>query len=256
MNLPGMPHLETYQVIVADPPWAHNNYGQAKHGAAKSAYDEMPLEALEAMPVGALAHTGGALLALWCTGVQAADGVHVRLARAWGFELRTRLFSWVKSAERCHGCGHSWDEHQPHSVVEDAPGFCSHDSGLSRPTLELCDCKVFAVRARRGPGSYSMQGVEDVWLGVRGDGWSRDRAWRDVPEIVFAPVAEHSAKPDVVQARIERLWPEATARLELFARRRRPGWAAWGNEAPSCDLVFGAQIGTTWPVATTAGAAT
>lgn len=47
---------------------------------------------------------------------------------------------------------------------------------------------------------------------------------------------------------VERLWPDATPRLELFARRRRPGWSSWGNEAPDCDLVFGSQIGNTWPV--------
>jgi N6-adenosine-specific RNA methylase IME4 len=30
---------------------------------------------------------------------------------------------------------------------------------------------------------------------------------------------------------IEEMFPHAT-RLELFARRSRAGWAAWGNEAP------------------------
>jgi len=246
MNLPGLPHLGTYRVILADPPWAHDNFGQAKHGAAKAIYSEMPLESLEEMPVGALAHPDGAVLLLWCTGVQAADGAHLRLAKAWGFRLTTRIFSWVKCARACAYCGHEWSEHDEHLVEEDAPGPCSvcalqegHDEA---------PCEGFVVRARRGPGSYSMQGVEDVWLGIRGEGWSRDRAERDVPEIVFAPVGEHSVKPDRVQDRVERLWPNETPRLEIFARRRREGWAAWGNEAPNCDLVFGAQIGTTWPV--------
>lgn len=50
-----------------------------------------------------------------------------------------------------------------------------------------------------------------------------------VAQVVLAPPAAHSAKPDEIQARIERLYPKAS-RIELFARRRRPGWAAWGNE--------------------------
>jgi hypothetical protein len=188
MNLPGMPHLGTYRIIAADPPWAHNNYGQAKHGAAKS-------------------------------------------------------------AEKCAYCDHPWSDHDPHLVAEDAPGMCGNPQCGD---ADIVGCEQFVARARRGPGSYSMQGVEDVWLGVK-DGietWSKDRARRDIPEIVFAPIGEHSAKPESVYDRIEALWPNATPRLELFSRRRRPGWNHWGNEAPECDLVFGREIGATWPVAT------
>ena len=52
-----------------------------------------------------------------------------------------------------------------------------------------------------------------------------------VVQTVFAPRGEHSVKPDIVAERIEALYPNAR-RLELFARRRRPGWDAWGDEAP------------------------
>lgn len=50
-----------------------------------------------------------------------------------------------------------------------------------------------------------------------------------VAQVVLAPPAAHSQKPDEIQARIERLYPTAS-RIELFARRHREGWAAWGNE--------------------------
>jgi N6-adenosine-specific RNA methylase IME4 len=50
-----------------------------------------------------------------------------------------------------------------------------------------------------------------------------------VRQVVMAPKREHSRKPDEVQERIELLYPHAT-RLELFARRPRPGWDAFGNE--------------------------
>lgn len=249
-TLPGMPHLGTYRIVLADPPWSHNNYGQAKHGAAKAIYDEMPIEALEEMPVGELAHPDGALLFLWCTGPQAAEGAHLRLARAWGFELRTRVFAWVKVVGRCAACGHGWDDHA-HPAVGGAelPGRCSATLRL-RGGNEACWCEGWDVRADFGPGSYTGGNVEDVWLGVRGDTpWSAERARRDVRQVVFSPAPhEHSRKPDEVQARIEALWPDATPRLELFARRRRKNWAAWGAQAPACDLVFGDAIGTTWPV--------
>ena len=41
---------------------------------------------------------------------------------------------------------------------------------------------------------------------------------------------EHSHKPDEQYARIERLY--GGPYLELFARHRRDGWDAWGQEAP------------------------
>lgn len=40
----------------------------------------------------------------------------------------------------------------------------------------------------------------------------------------------HSAKPDFYAETIERLYP-GVARLEMFCRRPRPGWDAWGFEA-------------------------
>jgi N6-adenosine-specific RNA methylase IME4 len=48
---------------------------------------------------------------------------------------------------------------------------------------------------------------------------------------------EHSRKPDEQYALIEACSPGPY--LELFARGRRPGWAAWGNQA-------GASYRPTW----------
>lgn len=238
MSLPGFAHFGTYRMIAVDWPWEHDNFGQAKHGASKAIYDELPVSVAHEMPVGSLAHPDGAVLLLWCTGSQAADGAHREIAGAWGFELRTRLFSWAKIVESCQDCGCPWESHAEPGVVEDFPGRC----------LE-CPCRRFYPKIHRGPGSYSMQASEDVWLGVRGEGFSKARAEKDVPEILCAPIPgrKHSRKPERIYARAERLWPLASPRLELFARRRRPDWAAWGKEAPQCDLVFGSEIGTTWP---------
>ena len=39
---------------------------------------------------------------------------------------------------------------------------------------------------------------------------------------------KHSAKPEAFQDMVEAVSPGP--RLELFARRARPGWTVWGNE--------------------------
>lgn len=47
--------------------------------------------------------------------------------------------------------------------------------------------------------------------------------------VIIAPVREHSRKPEELQDRIDAAWPDHR-RLEMFARRPRPGWSAWGSE--------------------------
>lgn len=54
-------------------------------------------------------------------------------------------------------------------------------------------------------------------------------ASESVVNTVFAPVREHSRKPDEVHDRIEMLYPEAS-KLEMFARSYRDGWDCWGNQ--------------------------
>ena len=44
----------------------------------------------------------------------------------------------------------------------------------------------------------------------------------------------HSRKPEAAYQLIERR--TTGRRLEMFARVARPGWDAWGNQAPAIDL--------------------
>ena len=224
------PAFERYRLIYADPPWKHNNYGQAKHGAAKAHYPEMSVEQLGAMPVRDVAHDAGAVLAMWCTGAQGADGAHCQLTEAWGFSCRTSLMTWVKCQRACSNCEHPWEEHQAwpedHRLFWDPPGPCG------------CGCTHFGVRLYHGPGSYTGNGTETLWLATGGEGWSRDRARMDVREDVIHPLPcypgtnkpKHAAKPAVFRRRLEILWPHATPRLEMFARKAVPGWDVFGDQ--------------------------
>lgn len=51
-------------------------------------------------------------------------------------------------------------------------------------------------------------------------------------QVVFHPPSRHSEKPDVFAENLERLCGNVT-RLEMFARKSRPGWDVWGNEVLS-----------------------
>ena len=84
------------------------------------------------------------------------------------------------------------------------------------------------IKPRIGLGNYLRNNTEHLLLGVKGRTpvlYNRQPTW------FYAPQQEHSHKPEEQFAIIERLSPGPY--LELFARRKQPGWSAWGNEVNS-----------------------
>jgi N6-adenosine-specific RNA methylase IME4 len=82
-----------------------------------------------------------------------------------------------------------------------------------------------------GMGYWTRANAEVCLLATRGNPLRLDMG---VHQVVMAPVAEHSEKPDEVRRRIERLL--AGPYLKLFARAERPGWVTWGNEVPAPQI--------------------
>jgi N6-adenosine-specific RNA methylase IME4 len=93
--------------------------------------------------------------------------------------------------------------------------------------------KLVWTKDRMGIGQYARGAHEDVVLGVIGKLRPLPTA-RGVSDVVAAPHPKeagkriHSAKPPEAYARIEAISPGP--RLEMFARRHRPGWEGWGDE--------------------------
>lgn len=75
----------------------------------------------------------------------------------------------------------------------------------------------FVIFARRG-SLREVSNVRGTWFN-----WKRPYNEQGKPK--------HSAKPPAFFEMVEAVSPGP--RLELFARERRPGWAAWGNEVES-----------------------
>ena len=88
------------------------------------------------------------------------------------------------------------------------------------------------IKPRLGLGTYLRNASEIVLFGTRGKAPVKFKAQ---PNWVFAPLQDHSHKPEEQYAIIERVSPGPY--LELFARRRQPGWDAWGNEIDS-DIII------------------
>lgn len=78
-----------------------------------------------------------------------------------------------------------------------------------------------------GMGHYVRASHETCIVAVRGRPAVLSHSVRST---FSAPVGEHSEKPEEFFRIVEALAPGP--RVEMFARRRRPGWDALGNEVP------------------------
>lgn len=82
-----------------------------------------------------------------------------------------------------------------------------------------------------GPGYVLRSCAEIFMLGKVGAPQTFSRSIRNVIE---APRGRHSEKPDAAYETAETLFGPAT-RADLFSRRTRPGWQAWGDQAGALD---------------------
>ncbi len=84
------------------------------------------------------------------------------------------------------------------------------------------------VKDKIGMGYWARGRHELLLIGVKGKYAPPVESARP-DSVVEANRTAHSAKPDEVYETLRRIHPKARP-LELFARKKRPGWECWGNE--------------------------
>lgn len=82
-----------------------------------------------------------------------------------------------------------------------------------------------------GMGHWTRANAEFCMLATKGH---PKRKSAGVHQVIISHIEEHSKKPDEARERILRLAGDLP-RVELFARGKKDGWDAWGNEV-DCDL--------------------
>jgi len=198
-----------YGTVLADPPWSFSDKGSRAAPDWKQApiYSTMRAEDILSLPVDVIA-APRAHLYVWTT------DAHLPLAlncmREWGFAFK-KILVWVKrnlatTPIRC-----------------DAPAAEGELVGEDEFTTVRGPLQI-------GMGHYYRSAKEIVLFGVRGGG---TLAVKNLPDVFEAPRTRHSRKPDKLHE-----WAEIASpgpRIELFARRSREGWEAWGDQFPGHD---------------------
>ena len=96
------------------------------------------------------------------------------------------------------------------------------------------------IKPRLGLGNYLRNASETILFGTRGKAPVKYRAQ---PNWLFAPVQDHSHKPEEMFPIIERVSPGPY--LELFARRHpssNEDWSIWGNQVESDIFIPGYPV--------------
>lgn len=198
-----------FRVIYADPPWRFKTWSpkgrdrcpdapmtrnQSRQNRPERHYATMALEDIKALPVASLGARDCVLL-LWAVDSMLQQALDV--GAAWGFEYKTVGFYWIKLRR----------EGSTRHLLHEEPGH-----------------KLFPM----GTGYWTRSNPEQCLLFTKG---KPKRTSAAVRKLVISPRREHSRKPDEIHDRIEALVDGPY--LELFARRRHPGWVSWGNEVPT-----------------------
>lgn len=198
---------ERYEIILADPPWSFDSTrGTGNRRSVERQYPVLSVEEVEALwrvfdPV----TTPIARLFLWVPDSQLEAGL--RVMRAWGYRPIKTAFVWVKLS--------------PRQLSERGA-----QRAIARGEQIVYTPQYGYRRLVFGSGRTTRNGAELCLLGARGSMPVWSKAER---QVIVAPQREHSRKPDEQYERIEAMYPRRRY-LELFARARRKGWAAWGTE--------------------------
>ena len=184
-----------YNIIYADPPWQYKDKSKSHGGGAESHYPCMSIDEICELPVAEMC-ADNCVLFLWVTWPMLYESRKV--VEAWGFVYKTCAFMWVKTNKRANP-----------------------DQGLFFPCDSFDDFM--------GMGRWTRANSEFCLLATKG---KPKRVSACVRQIIYAPVAAHSAKPAQTRKRIVELMGDVP-RVELFARQRAEGWDSWGNEVES-----------------------
>lgn len=189
---------------------------QVKRGA-DSQYPTLNIKELKKLDVDAIA-AEDAILVFWVPSSLLKEGLDIMAA--WGFPHQTQTYIWVK--------------HKKEPLLElfkSIKGALSDKNSLKDLFQSFDLNKILNF----GMGRLFRQTHEIALVAKRGRIYDKleNKSQRSV---ILDVNKKHSAKPEGLQDSLDIMFPNGN-KLELFARRQRPGWECVGNEMPLSEDV-------------------
>lgn len=205
-----------------DPPYNFSDrltMSTVKRGASANYNGTLKMKDLKDLPIKDLADPDGAILALWCPSTLIPQGLE--LLRAYGFTYKTN-FIWVKNKkEPLQDIVKKFKKLKENFNIFNAINYISKFS--------LNDTLSF------GMGRLFRASHEICLIGINNTKIYKHLSNKSQRSVSFAPNLKHSAKPENLQDSLELMFPNLGEenKIEIFARRQRPGWTCVGNQAPA-----------------------
>lgn len=214
-----------FQVICIDPPYRFSDslsMSEVPRGAEAN-YSTMSIEEIKSMQVKGIADPNGCVLVLWVPSSLLKEGIEIM--EQWGFELKQN-YIWVKSKK-------SPTEHIASEIskifrkkdflsFQDAIDFKESVLGWVK-SFSLNDCLGF------GMGRLFRNTHEIALVGINSTKIYKILSNKSQRTVSIEPNERHSKKPENLQNSLDLMFPDAK-KIEIFARRLRPGWVCLGNE--------------------------
>lgn len=209
-----------YNLVCADGPWSFSDrltMDETPRGASSN-YSLMSNNDIKNLEIKDIVEDNS-VLALWVPGSLLQAGLDVMTN--WGFR-HTQTWIWVKTKKSPLA-----------TVKQQIRTKATKGQITSKDVCQILDEVDLNETLAFGMGRLFRQCHELVLMGVRGKPYKtlKNKSQRSVS---FHPATKHSVKPEDLQDRLEKMFPDAQNKLELFARRPRPGWVCIGNEALLC----------------------
>jgi len=206
-----------FNVICADPPYSFSDklsMSDVKRGA-DSQYQLISNKDIKNIDVKSIV-ADDAVLALWVPSSLLKEGIEIM--ENWGFVLK-QSHIWVKTKQ------------EPlKELIKDLLKIKSFDDvKIAIKNLISFD---FNNILYFGMGRLFRQTHEIVLIGTRGKIYQH-LANKSQRSVHFAPIGKHSKKPESLQDMLDVMFPDMNLKkIELFARRNKPGYLCVGNQCP------------------------
>jgi N6-adenosine-specific RNA methylase IME4 len=220
-----------FDVIVADCPWPFKDSLKMSDVArgAQANYDTMTISDIQQLDVRSLCAPTGAVLCLWVPGSLLQEGLDTM--KAWGFKHK-QTYVWVKTKKR-----ENLNSDMRKSVVKLAKKVARKALKLDGLPITFRDFDFILDHTLLafGMGRLFRQTHEICLVGISSNQVYKKLRNRSQRSVCFEENLKHSSKPEHLQNSLETMFPKAH-KLEMFARRIRPGWTCLGNEIDGKDI--------------------
>ena len=216
-----------FRVIVADPPWSFGDslkMSDVKRGALAN-YSTMTISDIQQLPVKDVCNPDGAVLCLWVPSSLLQEGLDTMTA--WGFSHK-QTYIWVKTKKQRLADFIKWIKKSVLMHKQVAYDKYAYDRAINAIIESIANIDL-DIELAFGMGRLFRQTHEICLIGTNNNKLYKQLSNKSQRSVSFGENLKHSAKPEHLQDSLEFMFPTAQ-KLELFARRTRPGWTCLGNE--------------------------